>query len=366
MISMKILVCTSEYYPYGSGIANVAHNIVEQLNKMGVSCVVCSPNGPDIKIGRSKLIERFGIIGLLYYWYKVANYFKDNDCDVAWLHNPFFLKKNPFNKCLVTLNSTYYGKSTQKLHPLYYNILVSKIEKYCLNKIGSRAVFTVVGNSILNEMRSSGVIHKMIYIPNGVDTSIFKPVVNKKIVRDKFGLPEKNIILLSVGRLINLKQPLQLIQTFEQIQLRLENVTLVIAGSGKLLVPLKKYVSVNNIKNIIFLGHIKENLYDLYACSDFYVTASKYEGGEPTLAIAEAMSSGLVCIASNIPNFKIVETSNSGILTDFSNPKKAAEDILNYIQTNNTDNSINARKFAVQNLDWNVIAKSYLKLFSDN
>ena len=360
---MKILVCASEYYPHGSGIANVAYNIVEQLKKMGITCIVCSPNGPDIKIGSSKLIEKFGIIGLLYYWYKVANYFKNNDCDVAWLHNPFFLKKNPFNKCLVTSNSTYYGKSHQKLHPLYYNILVSKIEKYCLNKIDSRAVFTAVGNSILNEMRSSGVTHRMIYIPNGVDISIFKPIVNKKIVRSMFGLPEENVILLSVGRLIELKQPLKLIQTFEQLQLRLENVTLVIAGTGELFEPLTKYVSTNNIKNVIFLGHIKENLSDLYSCSNFYVTASKYEGGEPTLAIAEAMSSGLLCIASNISNFKIIESSNCGILTDFSYPTKAAEDILTYIQKDNSVSLMNVRDYAVANFDWSIIAKRYLEEF---
>ena len=90
MVFMKVLVCTSEYYPYGSGIANVAYNVVEQLKKMGIDCTVCSPTGPDIKLGSSKLIEKLGIVGLLYYWYKVANHFKNNDYDVAWLHNPFF------------------------------------------------------------------------------------------------------------------------------------------------------------------------------------------------------------------------------------------------------------------------------------
>lgn len=37
---MKLLICVSEYYPYGSGIANVAYNVVEQLKKRGVDCTV--------------------------------------------------------------------------------------------------------------------------------------------------------------------------------------------------------------------------------------------------------------------------------------------------------------------------------------
>ena len=31
---MKLLVCTTEYFPYGAGIANVVYNVVEQLKKM--------------------------------------------------------------------------------------------------------------------------------------------------------------------------------------------------------------------------------------------------------------------------------------------------------------------------------------------
>jgi len=38
---LKILVCTSEYYPQGSGIANVAYNVVEKLKEKGITCEVC-------------------------------------------------------------------------------------------------------------------------------------------------------------------------------------------------------------------------------------------------------------------------------------------------------------------------------------
>ena len=88
---MKLLVCTQEYPPrYSSGIGNVAYNVVEQLQKMGVHCTVCSPTGPSITLGSCSMIQRYGILGLLYYWQQVAKYFKErtDDYDVAWLHNP--------------------------------------------------------------------------------------------------------------------------------------------------------------------------------------------------------------------------------------------------------------------------------------
>ncbi|WP_164888502.1 glycosyltransferase family 4 protein [Methanosarcina sp. MSH10X1] len=360
---MKVLVCASEYYPYGSGIANVAYRVVEQLKSMDIDCSVCSPTGPDIKLGSSKLIRKLGIVGLIYYWYKVTSHFKNNDYDIAWLHNPFILKKNPFGSSLITLNSTYYGKSAQKLHPLHYNLFVSRIEKYCLNKVSSHTIFTAVGYSVLDEMRDSGVTHKIIYIPNGVDTSVFKPAFNKKILRNKFGFPAENIILLSVGRLIKLKQPLKLIQTFERLKSNIKNVTLVVAGDGELLEPLKKYVYTNNIKDVIFLGHIKENLPDLYSCSDFYITASRYEGGGPTLAVAEAMSSGLPCIVSDIPNLRFIADINAGIVLDFNNIEDSANSIADLLLSDSEYYSNNARKFAEKFLNWKAIGTEYQKNF---
>lgn len=76
---MKLLICTPEYPPYHSaGIGSVVYNLVQQLNKMGVECTICSPNG-DIKLGSSKMIEKAGIFGLLYYWHHVSKYFKENN-----------------------------------------------------------------------------------------------------------------------------------------------------------------------------------------------------------------------------------------------------------------------------------------------
>ena len=131
---MKLLICASEYFPHGSGIANVAYNIIEQLKKQGVECTVCSPTGPDITLGNKKLIEYFGFVGLVYYWYRVSYFFRENDYDVVWLQNPYFFRHNPFPHCLITMHSTYYGLSLHHVGNtwflrIYYNI-VSALEKF--------------------------------------------------------------------------------------------------------------------------------------------------------------------------------------------------------------------------------------------
>ena len=108
-----------------------------------------------------------------------------------------------------------------------------------------------------------------------------------------------------------------------------------------------------------------EDLPDVYACSDYFIIVSMYEGGEPVLTVAEAMSSGLPCIVSDIPNFRFIERDKSGIVVDFNDVEKAAEEIIEYLKRDNSDHSKNAREYAVNNLDWGTIAGRYLELFYD-
>lgn len=360
---MKLLVCVSEYYPYGSGIANVAYNIVEQLKKMGIKCIVCSPTGPDIKID---CLNGHGRLGLIHFWYKVSEYFKNkaNDYDVVWLHYPLFIGPSPFKNCLITVHSTALGFMNENVSPKFYYKLSYLLETFCLNKFGYEARFTGVSTKTCSELRAILKRNQPVKcILNGVNTSVFKPTVSKNKCRSIFGVPFSSKIFLSVGRLVDHKMPFLMVDTFGEIQkISSDSYTLVVAGKGKLYEPLKEYVEENKIKNVLFLGFVSDNdLPSLYACSDYFIISSRYEGGEPVLTVAEAMAAGLPCITSNIPNFKIVETSNCGICIDFRDSKKAAENIINYVDKLNSEHSLNIRRFSVENLDWNVLAKKYLE-----
>lgn len=362
---MNLLVCTTEYPPdYSSGIGNVAYNVVKQLRGMGVDCTICSPAGPEIELGSSNLIKKFGIIGLLYYWHCVSKYFKgkENDLDVVWLHNHLFLKDNPFQRSLITIHTTHYGKMIQRLNPEIYYRISSKIEKYCLIKM-KKVRFTGVDTNVCKELEEIGIDRKRItYIPNGVDTERFKHSYNKILLRQKFNIPEDDLIILSLGKLSDQKQPQKIIEVFSVIEREMKDVTLVIAGNGELLDKTKEFAKEKNLKNIKFLGYIAEkDKPDLYACSDYYIMTSKYEG-QP-LTLLEAMASGLPCIVSDIPNLRFVEDANCGIIVDFDDIKKAADDIMGYLEVDNSDHSKNAREYAVKNSDWEIIAKRYLEEF---
>lgn len=364
---MKLLVCTPEYPPSSSaGIGNVVYNVVGQLQKVGIECTICSPIGPDIKLGSVLLKQKFGGIGILYFWQQVARHFsKHNNYDIVWLHNPLFLGKCPFSKALVTIHSTYsgYGKSLSHsfILKLFYNIM-SRIERSSLKNLNFE--FTCVGTGVLNELSEIGISQdKMTHISNGVNIVRFKPSKTKRELRQKFNLPEDDTILLSLGRLTEAKQPYKLVEVFSLVEKSIKDITLVVAGSGELLDRTKKLAQKRDLKEVEFLGCVdyEKDVPDLYACADFYIMTSKYEG-QP-LTLLEAMSSGLPCIVSDIPSLRMVDEAGCGIAIDFNDDNRTAGEIIQYLKRDNSDHSTNARGYAVSNLDWKIIVEKYLKEF---
>jgi glycosyltransferase involved in cell wall biosynthesis len=234
-----------------------------------------------------------------------------------------------------------------------------------LNNIKDKSRFTGVGNNICSELKKIGIDEqKVIYIPNGVNIERFKPSIQKKQLREKFGIPKDSMVLLSIGRLTEQKDPIKLIDTFYLINKKMKNTTLVISGCGEILNDVKKYVEKKKLKNILLLGYVDEKLKpDLYACADYFMTSSKYEGGEPPLTLSEAMSSGLPCIVSNIQNFELIRESKCGLVIEFSNIEKCIDEIIDYLESDNYNDSINARKFAKEKLSWCIIAEKYLEQY---
>jgi len=367
-VRMRLLVCTTEYFPHGAGMANVVYNIVEQLKSRGVECTVCSPKGPDIRLGSWPLIEKAGVVGLLNYWYRVSQHFRDNDYDAAWLQNPFIVAENPFKRCLVTMHSTYSGSSDLGVGNLpfhLYESVVARIERSCLTRMPPATLFTGVGQPVREELERMGVARdRIFYIPNGVDIRRFHPSPDRKAIRKRFGLPEDGTILLSVGRLIPAKQPFTLIEVFSQIERQQRDVTLCVAGGGELLEAARELAEKIGVKNIIFLGSVDHDrdLPGLYACADYYIMTSKYEGGMPPLTLAEAMASGLPCIVSDIPNLAIVREADCGTTVSLDDTATAVDTIIRYLDGEHPDHASNARVYAERMLNWEVLSTNYANM----
>jgi len=374
---MKILVGVSEYPPEISGVGNMTFEIIKRFQNEDIDVDVCSVKYGDIvflKGKRAIMTSKYYNFNLLLtkilfwrFFSKYAYKYKDS-YDIIWVHNPYPIGCSlPIEKTLVTIHTTSYGRSLSPF-PSYkhvYQKILSKFEKKYYKNFKK---IVAVAPQVYYELRELGVPkHKLYIILNGVDTNRFRPRKDKIQLRKTFGIPEDVKVFLSVGRLAEQKQPTKLIELFKILTKYIKDIFLVIAGTGPLMNKLNTLISSYKLKNKILLkGYVEDSqIHNLYACADYYIISSKYEG--LPLTLLEAMSSGLPCIISDIPNLRrIITQANCGITLNFNDINNACIKLVDYINSNlYRKHSRNARVFAVKNLDWSVVAEKYLNIMRE-
>ena len=137
-------------------------------------------------------------------------------------------------------------------------------------------------------------------IPNGVDIAHFSkvPELAAKSTSDK--------VVLYVGRLERRKGVKYLLKAFQLLQENNENVSLVRAGDGPDHEKLEELADNLGLRNVHFLGYVSEaEKLRLLHSSDLFCAPALY-GESFGVVLLEAMSSGLVTVASNNPGYSSV------------------------------------------------------------
>ena len=361
---LNLLVCASEYYPHGSGIANVAHHVVERLRDRGISCTVCSPTGPEIRVGSGRLIHDLAIGGLLQYWRGVSRLRTAQEYDAIWLHNPLFPGASPFPHAVATIHSTYLNKFRHGMSPARYFQAAAWFERRSLGRLSSQARFTAVSETVSDDLAEIGIDPSSVeLIPNGVDTSVFSPAEDRNVLRREWEIPEDRTVLLSLGRVSEAKQPVRLVEVFARVHEVVPDTLLVVAGDGEQRERTRARADALGLSdNVRFLGPVDyRKVPDLYRLADCYVMASRSEGSP--LSLLEALASGVPAVVSAIPPLRFVGDENLGRVVEFGDSEQAGTVIADYLQTDLRAAGVRARQFAAEHHDWSVIADRYLALF---
>jgi len=212
-------------------------------------------------------------------------------------------------------------------------LIISTHVTYSLNKsILSYLVYNIfnfsnhiltLSNASKNELIKLGINKNKIDVYKyWVDQDLFK-LRNKAALRKAYSFKKDVFLVLFVGRLIEKKGLLPLIEGFKNI--RNSNIKLLIAGTG----PLENFVkkSSNENQNIVYLGGLKSNLLkDYYSLSDTLIIPSTHDEGFGRV-ILEAVSCGLPIIASDRGGIPEAVNDEVSILFNVS-PEKVKDSIL--------------------------------------
>ncbi len=225
---------------------------------------------------------------------------KENGYDIVHCHTPIAaactrlacrgLRKKGVKVFYTAHGFHFYQGAPKKNWMIYY-----PVEKIC-------ARFTDVLITINQEdyalAQKKLKAKKVVYVPGvGIDLDKFgKSTVDKAEKRKELGIPENDIVLISVGELNENKNHKTIIQAMAQ--LRNPNVHYLVAGKGNTSVMLSQLAEELRLADKVHLLGFRSDVAELYTASDIFCFPSKREG--LGLASLEAMLYGLPLLTSNV------------------------------------------------------------------
>lgn len=159
---------------------------------------------------------------------------------------------------------------------------------FCCSELAGRWLF---GNKEYNN-------GNVVLLNNAIDLDKFRynPQI-RELKRKELEVNEDTVIVGHIGRFVEQKNHLYLIDVFYQIHKIIQNSILILAGQGPLEKKVKEKVNKLGLDNCVrFLGQVA-NPNELYQAMDVFVLPSLYEG-LPVVGV-EAQAAGLLCFFSN-------------------------------------------------------------------
>lgn len=361
---MKILHVYNHFTPCTGGIENQIDGLCRNLNGLGhesdVVCLNTCPNSREKlpKFGEYNGIKVYRLSYLNLRFYKIAPSVLKlaRDYDIIHVHGlgffsdflvlTKFLHKKPL--ILSTHGGIFHTKSLYILKKIYF-------EGWC--RFTLKKFDQIIAVSKKDLKLFSKISSKIVFIPNAVDIKDFANLKRES---------EKNSFLF-VGRISRNKRIDNLINTFYFLKKKIPDVKLYIVGEDweGLKKDLERLVETKDLKeNVIFTGRIKdkEELYDYYSRTEFFVSASEYEGFG--ISVLEAMAAGSPVIVNDIDAFReLVRDSENGYLIDFSKYEEASTKILEVMKKDLSKISINAKKTGGQ-YSWKKTIDEVMKVYN--
>jgi len=239
------------------------------------------------------------------------------------------------------------------------------LRTFHLNRLLKKADMVIsVSHELKDLIYRIGVHSERIHvIPNGVDTSLFYPMVQKDC-RDRLGLNPEEKIVLAVGSLIYGKGFDRLIAIWPDLIARYQAAKLLIIGAagtgGGRAKQLRAMVATRDLEDCVtFIGHVQHAKLSLwYNAADLFCLSSRTEGSPNVLN--EALACGCPVVATDVGEVKrVMHDTSMGIVTN--NSSSALFKGLIKTLGENFDRKLIAAK--MQARTWDACAQNLMNVF---
>jgi 1,2-diacylglycerol 3-alpha-glucosyltransferase len=335
-VGMRIGMMTDVYKPHVSGITNYISLNKRYLEQAGHEVFIFTFGDLDYPDDETNVIRSPGLALVdtgysLNFRYSRKAKALVQTMDLVHVHHPFLSGRLALNYCrplnipVVFTNHTRYDLYAQAYIPLLpeeisASLLQSYLPPFCT------AVDLVISPSpgMAGVLRSLGVTCPIEVVPNGVELELYQQVC--EVCRPESGFTPEDILLIFSGRLGPEKNVDFLLKAFAGVAEAVENIHLLIIGSGPEEENLKKLAAETSAAaRVHFFGMIPyERMPSYLAMSDVFVTASVTE--VHPLSVIEAMASGLPALGlQSVGVGDTIEDGKTGFLASQSQAAFAAK-----------------------------------------
>ena len=301
--------------------------------------------------------------------------FKKNKFDIIHVHTPVAsvvgriaakLAGVPF--VIYTAHGFYFHENMSSFK-FYIYLYIEKFFAYFTDLI----FFQSIEDYNLSKKYNFLHINKLIYIGNGVDSTVFVPksIIDISKIKKKLGLPDHSIVIGSICRLVKEKGILEFLDAAEMIKKKYPNVYFLLIGSrldtehntniNKQIFSKKQILG----DKLLLLGH-RNDIPELLSILDIFCLPSWREG--LSRSIIEAMFMAKPIITTNIRGCREqVDHKKNGLII----PIKSSKKIFNSIRFLINDPDIrkkfgkNARKKAIKFYDEKNVISFQIKIIKE-
>jgi glycosyltransferase involved in cell wall biosynthesis len=210
-------------------------------------------------------------------------------------------------------------------------------------------------------------------VPAGLDCEKFKPAERNEQVAKKLGISKDSIRILFVGRLVPEKGIFDLLNAFSILLRNVQNVELLIVGSGSSSMQIQISQLVENLKiggKVKFLGSIEySNMPQIHNLADVFCLPSiptKTWAEQFGYSLVEAMACGKPVVSTSSGSIpEVVKDRATGILVKPNDPR-GLESALEELILNKQERDAfgrNGREWVLQKFEANKIAGQLANIY---
>lgn len=257
--------------------------------------------------------------------------------------------------------------------------VVSRRVDFHLNNFLSRKIkygpgvdrIITVSDAIKRILLEDGIDSKrVVTVRSGFVTGEFSSSSGSDDIRERYGIPEDAVVIVTVAALAPHKALHDLIKAAHRVLKKHSNVYFLIAGEGELKDSLEKNISSLKLeKSVILLGFIKD-IASVYKAAAIFAMSSREEG--LCTSILDAMYFGLPIVATSAGGIpELVQDGVNGLIVPVGDHVQFADKLSLLIESQDRRVKMGARSREIleQNKIEQTIEKTllvYRSLFSGN